>query len=213
MNIILLGPPGVGKTTHAHFLSKKLHLPIILTSNLLISKSAQINFQTKMVPDTIVNRIILKEILNTRYNQGFILEGYPRTVCQASMLCKRFLNPCHVFILKAPKNLLVKRILGRTVCPNCTRVYVEFDTPPKTNGICDDCRCNLIKRDDDKIGEVEERIEVELSNLDQIKQVLETYFVVAVVDSNDNLTVISKQLIEKVIELKQNIFNKNDLLK
>lgn len=95
MNIILIGPPGVGKTTHTHYLSKQLGLPIILTSKVLTSKEK--DPVTKLVPDTIVNKLILEKLLSDRYDNGFILEGYPRTAFQASALCERFGKPIHVF--------------------------------------------------------------------------------------------------------------------
>jgi adenylate kinase len=198
VNIILIGPPGVGKTTHTHYLSKQLGLPIILTSKVLTGNRIERDPVTKLVPDTIVNKLIFEKLLSDRYDNGFILEGYPRTALQASALCERFGKPIHVFFLVASKELLIKRILERTICPNCNRVYVQFDTKPETEGVCDDCGYILVKRDDDKINAIEDRIDHELSHLDQIRRILQRTFTVSVVKSDAGLSVISRSLLERI---------------
>lgn len=198
VNIILIGPPGVGKTTHTHYLSKQLGLPIILTSNVLTSNRIERDPVTKLVPDTVVNKLILEKLLSDQYDNGFILEGYPRTAFQASALCEKFGKPIHVFILTASKELLIKRVLERTVCPNCNRVYVQFDTKPQTEGVCDDCGYTLMKREDDKISAIEDRIGQELSHLHQIRRILQRTFTVRVVRSNAGLGVTSRRLLERI---------------
>jgi adenylate kinase len=163
LNIILLGPPGAGKGTQAKILTKKYDIPQISTGDIL---RAAIKDQTPMgikaksfmdcgalVSDEVVVGIVEERLAKSDCTNGFILDGFPRTVVQADAL-KKMLQALgktidHVISIDVDKDELLERITGRRTCRNCGKGYhVKFD-PPVVNGTCNECGGDLYQRDDD----------------------------------------------------------------
>ncbi|RLD15019.1 MAG: adenylate kinase [Caldiserica bacterium] len=170
MKIVMLGNIGVGKGTQGRKLSEKFNIPYIATGDIfrenirnetpLGKKVKDILKEGKLVPDEVVNEIVFDKINNL---EGFVLDGFPRTLFQAEQL-EKFLklnnNPLNfVLYLTLSEDTIVKRITGRRVCPKCGRIYNIYFNPPKNDEICDFDGEKLIQREDDNLEVVKKRIE------------------------------------------------------
>ncbi len=174
MNIILLGPPGAGKGTQAAKIIQKYRIPQISTGDILraavregteLGKKAKEYMDAgKLVPDEIVIGIIKERLSQDDCKNGYILDGFPRTVNQAKalddMLNKMGSQIDYVICIDVPEEELVKRITGRRMCKDCGAVYHIINNPPKVDGVCDKCGGELYQRDDDKEETVRNRIKV-----------------------------------------------------
>jgi len=173
MNIILLGPPGSGKGTLASRLVKKHSIPHISTGDILrdnVKKETELGLKAReymnrgdLVPDSLVVEIAVARLKEDDCREGFIMDGFPRTVYQAEEL-RKFLEEegkkiDYVFNLEAPKEMLVRRLIGRRVCKNCGAIYHVEHMKPKVEGVCDICGGELYQRKDDNRETVENRID------------------------------------------------------
>ncbi|MBI2142751.1 adenylate kinase [Candidatus Woesearchaeota archaeon] len=169
MNIVLLGPPGVGKGTVAAILSRKHKLPHISTGNMLreaIAKGTALGKQAKgfvdagkLVPDELVTKMVKERVSQPDCKGGFILDGYPRTSAQAKAL-QDFAAVDAVLDFKAPFKVIIERISGRRTCSKCSATYHVKYSPPKKENICDRCGGELYQRSDEKPGIITERLKV-----------------------------------------------------
>lgn len=169
MNIVLLGPPGVGKGTVAAVLSHKHKLPHISTGNMLreaIARGTALGKQAKafvdagkLVPDELVTRMVRERVSQPDCKGGFILDGYPRTSAQARAL-QEFAAVDAVLNFSAPTKTIIERISGRRTCRKCNAVYHVKYNPPKKEGMCDECGGELYQRSDEKPGIIVERLRV-----------------------------------------------------
>jgi adenylate kinase len=174
LNLILLGPPGAGKGTQAERLTDDFNLPYIATGNILrkaVADETELGRQAKafmdegrLVPDDVITGVILESLESADARDGFILDGFPRTVPQAEALGEgmraneRELTA--VILVDVPDEEVVRRMSGRRVSVKTGRVYhVDFD-PPKHEGRCDVDGSRLIQRDDDKPETVAKRLAV-----------------------------------------------------
>lgn len=170
--VILLGPPGSGKGTQAAPLSDKLHLPHISTGDLFrekfsnqteLEKKAQGYMKEgKLVPDEIVLDILFDRISREDCKNGYILDGFPRTVAQAEALDKRLNDKVEKTAIhfSAPDSVLIDRISGRIVCKSCFFVHHKTFLPPEKEGVCDKCGEEIFQREDDKVEIVKKRLEI-----------------------------------------------------
>jgi len=174
MKLILLGPPGVGKGTQAQLLSEEYGIPQISTGDILraairsgtgLGKRAN-EYMSKgeLVPDDIMLGLIREKLFGKEPLDGFILDGFPRTLMQAKALNEMFAEydqtPDAVLSLEAEEELIMKRLSSRRICRNCGAVYNLITKPPKTEDLCDICNGPLYQRDDDKIETIKNRLEV-----------------------------------------------------
>ncbi len=174
MNIILLGPPGAGKGTQAKMLVDKYKMPQISTGDILraaVKEGTPLGKEAKsymdkgqLVPDSVVIGIVEDRIQQPDCRNGYMLDGFPRTVPQAEaldeMLRKRKAKIDHVVSVEVAGDELVKRLTGRRTCRECgAGVHVHFD-PPKKAGTCDKCGGELYQRDDDNEKTVTARLQV-----------------------------------------------------
>ncbi|WXG45077.1 MAG: adenylate kinase [Promethearchaeati archaeon SRVP18_Atabeyarchaeia-1] len=186
MVIIMFGPPGAGKGTQAKFLSEKFNTPQISTGDILrdavkrgtsLGREAQSYMNSGgLVPDEIVIGIIDERIKEKDCSNGFILDGFPRTIAQADalekLLEKRGTPVTQVINLKVKDKEIIKRSISRRVCKSCNSVYSLLLNRPKVDGKCDTCGGELIQRDDDKEDVVKKRLKV---YSDQTKPLLKFY--------------------------------------
>ena len=167
MNLIFLGPPGVGKGTIAKEISKEKGIPQISTGDLLraavkegsqLGKKAKEYMDTgKLVPDSLVIGLLKDRISKDDCKDGFILDGFPRTIPQAEAL-EGEVNIDKVLNFKASDKTVISRISGRRTCRKCNAIYHVKNIPPKVKGICDKCGGELFQRDDDKEETVKKRM-------------------------------------------------------
>ena len=170
--IILLGPPGAGKGTHAVPLSKTLQIPHISTGDLFrehirnqtpLGNAAKGYIdQGKLVPDELVLDMLFSRVAQKDCLEGFILDGFPRTLPQGRALHAK-LNETHrlmVLNFNIPDSYLIERITGRMVCKDCGAPYHKKNNPPKVPHVCDRCSGALYERDDDKEDVLRKRLEV-----------------------------------------------------
>jgi adenylate kinase len=174
LNLILLGPPGAGKGTQAERLTDDFNLPYIATGNILraaVASGSELGKQAKgfmdageLVPDDVIMGVTLEAVGGPEARDGFLLDGFPRTVAQADALgtglqgLDRHLTA--VILIDVPDDEVMRRMSGRRVSVKTGRVYhVEFD-PPKHEGRCDVDGSRLVQREDDKPETVQHRLEV-----------------------------------------------------
>ena len=171
---ILLGPPGAGKGTQAARIIEKYHIPHISTGDIfrenikqgteLGKKAQEYMSRGELVPDDLVIEIACDRLLKDDCKEGFILDGFPRTVYQAEKL-DEFLSEngqkldC-VINLEVGEDILMKRLTGRRVCKKCGASFHVVNMPPKVDGICDVCGAELIQRADDNEETARNRIDV-----------------------------------------------------
>lgn len=174
MNLVLFGPPGAGKGTQAQFLVEQFRIPQISTGDMLraavkagtsLGKQAQqIMQQGGLVSDEIVLGIVAERLAETDCDNGFILDGFPRTVPQADALesildkTKKIID--HVISLEVDTDELVARLSGRRSCSVCGKGFHVIFDPPAVSGICDACGASLIQREDDREETVRNRLVV-----------------------------------------------------
>ena len=174
MRLVILGPPGAGKGTQAEYIVNEYKVPHISTGDIfreniknntdLGKKAKSYMDQGLLVPDELVNEIVADRLKKDDCKDGFLLDGYPRTVAQAvvldSELKKMGTSLDRVVNVAVASEVLIKRAVGRRVCKVCGATYhVEFN-PPKVEGVCDNDKSPLIQRNDDTEETVKKRIEV-----------------------------------------------------
>ncbi|MGC8931416.1 MAG: adenylate kinase [Dictyoglomus sp.] len=170
--IIFLGPPGAGKGTHAKEVSQILNIPHISTGDIFrehVKNQTDLGIKVKsyldagkLVPDEVVWEVVKDRIDKEDCKNGFILDGFPRTILQAEML-EKYLKEKNadikVIYLDAPDELVIRRLSARRVCKNCGAIYNLISMPPKKDGICDICGGELYQRSDDKPEVIKQRLE------------------------------------------------------
>ena len=171
MNIVLLGAPGAGKGTQGAMISKYFGIPTISTGDIIrdaLKSGSEMGLKVKsyvdkgqLVPDEIVIGIVKGRIKEDDCKSGFILDGFPRTLAQAEALDSSGVKVDKVVDIEVDDELIYKRMSGRRICNKCGRTYnVELGINPKTEGVCDDCKGDLIQRVDDRLETVKERLKV-----------------------------------------------------
>ena len=170
MNLILLGAPGAGKGTQAEVICDKLGVPTISTGNIIreaLSKGTEMGIKAKsfidagqLVPDEVVIGIIKERLAKDDCKNGFILDGFPRTIPQAEALDAMGVVIDKVIDIEVPDDKIVQRLSGRRVCADCGASYhLEYKKPEK-EGICNVCGGKLVQRKEDHPDTVLDRLKV-----------------------------------------------------
>lgn len=167
--ILLLGPPGAGKGTQAQFLIEKLRIPQISTGDMLraaVKANSSLGQQVKTVMDAgeLVSDDLIIELVKERLAQpdcqnGYLFDGFPRTIPQAEAMKKEGIGLDHVITLEVPDSLIVERITGRRIHPASGRSYHVNSNPPKEAGLDNITREALVQREDDTEAVVAKRLE------------------------------------------------------
>ena len=168
MKLILLGAPGAGKGTQAEKICEKLNSPAISTGNILraaVKDGTEMGLKAKsymdagqLVPDEVVIGIIKDRLNDDDCKNGFILDGFPRTIPQAQALLDSGVDIDKVIDIEVPDEAITKRMSGRRVCSKCANSYHIEYKKPKVEGICDACGGELIQRKDDAPQTVLDRL-------------------------------------------------------
>lgn len=169
MNLIVVGPPGAGKGTQSKIICEKYNIPHISTGDLLreeIANESELGLEIKgivnsggLVGDDLITKLLKNRLGRPDCKNGFLLDGYPRTIAQGKELDKIVDKIDKVLIIDADDQQIIERMSGRRTCPSCSKVYHVTNNPPKTEGTCDECETDLIKRDDDAPEIVKNRLE------------------------------------------------------
>jgi len=168
-NFILFGPPGAGKGTQAKTISSKFNVVHLSTGD-MIRESKDDPILSKyltsgqLVPDEVIVEMVMKRLQKDDCKNGFLLDGFPRTIFQAQELDK-FLQKVNrkvsaVFYIDIAQEEIIKRLAGRRVCPKCGGSFNIELKPPKQEGICDFCGEKLVQRKDDNPATIKERLDV-----------------------------------------------------
>lgn len=186
MRLVLLGGPGAGKGTQAVMLAKKLNIPHISTGDIFranIKNGTELGKMAKayidrgaLVPDELTVNIVKERLQKEDCKNGFILDGFPRTIPQAKYLEKALeslnLRLDVVLNIAAEDDVIVKRLSGRRLCPACGAGYHIKSCPPKENEICDCCNSGIVQRDDDREETIVKRLK---TYHDQTEPLVEYY--------------------------------------
>lgn len=174
MKIIMLGAPGAGKGTQAKMIAEKYGIPHISTGDIFrynIKNGTELGKEAKkymdqglLVPDELTVKILLDRVAKDDCKNGYVLDGFPRTIPQAEVLEEALTKLGdridYAINVEVPDENIVKRMGGRRACVNCGATYHIEHVPPKKEGICDNCGSGLILRDDDKPETVKNRLSV-----------------------------------------------------
>ena len=174
MKIIMLGAPGAGKGTQAKKIAEKCGIPHISTGDIFranIKNGTELGMEAKkymdqglLVPDELTVRILLDRVAQDDCKNGYVLDGFPRTIPQAEVLDSELTklgdHIDYAINVDVPDENIVKRMSGRRACLTCGATYHIEHVPPKKEGICDVCGSELVLRDDDKPETVKNRLNV-----------------------------------------------------
>ena len=209
MKLILLGPPGAGKGTQAKMLTERYRIPQISTGDILraaVKEGTPMGVKAKgymdaggLVPDEVVVGIVRERLQQSDCQNGFILDGFPRTVAQAdalkSTLADLDKNLDAVISLEVDPEALVERLTGRRTCRDCGRgFHITFD-PPAVAGKCDACQGELIQRDDDKEETIRKRLEVYRAQTEPLVAYYQSAGLLSAIDGMQDIQVVKNKIL------------------
>lgn len=208
MNIILFGPPGAGKGTQAQFIVSRYGIPQISTGDMLRAavkaqtplgvKAKQIMDSGALVSDDIVLGIVEERIAQQDCAQGFVLDGFPRTIPQAESLEKILVKIARkidcVVSLDVEHSEIIGRLSGRRNCTGCGKGYHVLHDPAKVSGVCDVCGAALIQRDDDQEATIKTRLDVYEKQTAPLKEYYEKSGLLRHINGSGSIEDIQKQI-------------------
>ncbi len=211
MKIIMLGAPGAGKGTQAKMIAEKYDVPHVSTGDIFranIKNGTQLGMEAKkymdqglLVPDELTVKILLDRVANEDCKNGYVLDGFPRTIPQAEVLDKALTELGdkidYAIDVDVPDENIVKRMGGRRACLACGATYHIEHIPPKKDGICDTCGEKLVLRDDDKPETVQNRLNV---YHEQTQPLIEFYAAKGVLKTVDG-TQDMKDVFEAIVKI------------
>jgi adenylate kinase len=209
MNILFMGPPGAGKGTQAERIVDQFSVPHISTGDAfrlamkqgtpMGQKAKEFVDQGLLVPDEITNGIVRDRLLQDDCSNGFLLDGFPRTLQQAealdSMLADMGRTIDHVVNLKVDRGLLLARLTGRRICKSCGSTYHVMFNPPKQEGVCDKCEGELYQRSDDTEEKVGTRLDEYISKTAPLLAYYEGKSQLREVDGEQDIDVVTAEIV------------------
>ncbi len=212
MRLILLGPPGAGKGTQAATLIKAMNIPHISTGDIFranIKNETELGKEVKaylnegkLVPDELTIRIVWDRLDDGDCADGFLLDGFPRTIPQAEALdrglLERGLKLDRVVNIEVDKEVLVKRLAGRRVCKGCGATYHVDNNPTKAQGVCDACNGEVIQREDDSEETVLNRIRVYENQTQPLIDYYDGQGLILTVDGTRPIDEISQEILQSL---------------
>lgn len=203
MNLILLGALGAGKGTQAEILCQRLHIPTISTGNMIreaLKSGTEMGLKAKafieagqLVPDEVVIGIVRDRLQEDDCRNGFILDGFPRTIPQAEALDRMGITIDRVVDINVPDEVITQRVSGRRVCPGCGNSYHIETKKPQTDGVCDRCGTTLVQRKDDEPQTVQERLHVYHEQTEPLRDYYAAAGKLLVVDGQQGIQEIAEQ--------------------
>ena len=208
MNLILLGAPGAGKGTQAEILCERLGIPTISTGNMIreaLKSGTEMGLKAKayteagqLVPDEVVIGIVRDRLQKDDCKDGFILDGFPRTIPQAEALDRMGITIDHVVDINVPDEVITRRVSGRRVCPGCGNSYHVETKKPQQEGVCDRCGNTLVQRKDDEPKTVEERLRVYHEQTEPLRDYYAAAGKLLVMDGQQGIQEIAEQTLAKL---------------
>jgi adenylate kinase len=204
--LLFIGAPGSGKGTHAKVMVDKYNYLHLATGDILrqaIKDQTEVGKQAKtyiekgeLVPDSVVNEIVAEKLSGLDSNQGFILDGFPRTKVQAEFLANRGIKFDAVIYMKVELDLVIERMAGRLTCTNCGSSFHKTNRAPKVDMICDNCSKELVIRPDDNPETVKDRYNTYLK---QTLPVIDMYQDVLVeVDAAGTVDEVQEEILDAI---------------
>lgn len=197
MNLILLGAPGAGKGTQAEKICDKYGIPAVSTGNIIreaIKNGTDMGLKAKsytdagaLVPDDVVIGIIKERLQEDDCKNGFVLDGFPRTIPQAEALDKMGVVIDKVVDIEVSDEAIAARLSGRRVCLKCGATYHTEYKKPKTEGVCDICGDGLVQRKDDKPETVLDRLRVYHEQTEPLKDYYEKTGKLVIVEGQEKV--------------------------
>ena len=202
MNIILLGAPGAGKGTQAEKICEYCHIPQISTGNIIRAamrdgteagkKAQEFVNAGKLVPDAVVIEMVNERLKQDDCKNGFILDGFPRTVPQAQALKEMGVEIDHVIDIEVPDETIMQRMTGRRVCGECGATYHLVYNSPKVENTCDKCGHELIIRKDDHPDTVKDRLQVYHEQTEPLKDFYKELNVLYMIEGDKPVEEVTK---------------------
>ena len=206
MRLIFLGAPGAGKGTQAEAVCKALHIPAISTGNILkaaIKNENPLGLKAKsfiesgrLVPDDVIIGIVKSRIKDDDCKNGFLFDGFPRTLAQAEALDLMGVSIDRVINIRVSDDLIVRRIGGRRSCTACGAVYHIESKKPKQENICDNCGEKLVIRSDDEPQTVQKRLQVYRTQTKPLEQYYADKGLLAEVDGEKDTALVTRDILE-----------------
>ena len=206
MKLILLGAPGAGKGTQAEILCDRLNIPTISTGNMIREamksgtemglKAKEYAESGKLVPDEVVIGIVDERLRMDDCQNGFILDGFPRTIPQAEALDRMGIIIDRVVDINVPDEVITRRVSGRRACLDCGSTYHVETKKPQVEGICDRCGSTLVQRKDDLPETVQERLHVYHAQTEPLRDYYAAAGKLLVVDGQQGIQEIAEQTLE-----------------
>ena len=210
MRLLLIGPPGGGKGTQAKFLIDHFSIPQISTGDMLrenirnktsLGKEAQ-KFMNKgkLVPDSVILDMMKKRLAEQDCNNGYILDGFPRTISQAEgldILLKNLNQKLdHVMVMDVPDNLIITRLSNRRSCKKCGQVYNLLFEPPNNAGKCNNCNKELYLRSDDNPATIQQRLNVYHKQTEPVIKYFSDQGLTKIIDSKGTIDEIRLEILQ-----------------
>lgn len=210
MRLILLGPPGAGKGTQAEFIVDQFQVPHISTGDIFrknIKEGTDLGLRAKsfidqgaLVPDSLVVEIVEARLQEADCENGFLLDGFPRTEYQAveldKVLEKSGVSLTAVINIKVNPELLVSRAVGRRICRSCGATYHVKNNPPLKEGVCDKCDGELYQRSDDVEETVANRINIYVNETSPLIHYYEERGKLVNIDGEQDIKVVSADIVK-----------------